>query len=147
MLAAVLAPGDLVLFEGPLGAGKTFLVRSIARGLNVPGSVPVTSPTFELVHEFQGRIPILHVDLYRLDPGTSLRELGLSDRVGRDALALVEWGERFAAQLGPAALTVRLGWDGHGVRRCTLEAAGERGDRVVALLAARAAHATGAHSG
>lgn len=144
VLARVLSAGDLVILEGDLGAGKTFLVRSIARALGVPASVPVTSPTFELVHEFEGRVPILHVDLYRLQPGASIRELGLSDRTGRDALVLVEWGERFAADLGLATLFVRLALDGADGRRCTLESRGPRGDRVIAAVRAELAGAQGA---
>src|SRR5690242_4468615 len=103
-LAACLRAGDLLLLEGELGAGKTFLTRAIARGLGVPAEVPVTSPTFELVHELPGRLPLVHVDLYRLDAPEALRELGLLDRIGADAVVIVEWGARFADALGPDGL-------------------------------------------
>lgn len=135
-LGAALRVGDLVILEGELGAGKTFLARAVVRALGVPACVPVTSPTFELVHEFEGRVPILHVDLYRLEAGVSIRELGLSDRVGHDAVALVEWGERFARDLGPGALLVRLALDATVGRRCTLESRGARGDRIIAAVRA-----------
>ena len=101
-LAAALRAGDLLVLEGSLGAGKTFLVQAIARALGVPASQPVTSPTFEIVHEFSGRVPVVHADLYRLEPSQPIDELGLLARIGNDAVVLVEWGERFAAQL-PAA--------------------------------------------
>src|SRR5687767_12206225 len=79
LLASAARPGDLLVLEGDLGAGKTFLVRSIARALGVPSRKPVTSPTFTLVHEHAARIPIVHADLYRLADGDELVELGLSE--------------------------------------------------------------------
>jgi tRNA threonylcarbamoyladenosine biosynthesis protein TsaE len=129
-LAAALTPGDLVLLEGDLGAGKTFLVRAIARGLGVPSSVRITSPTFTLVHEHPGRVPIVHADLYRLGDPDELVELGLIERVGGDAVALIEWGERFAEALGGAGLQVHLSLSAQG-RSARLAA---RGARAEALL-------------
>src|SRR5262245_39896798 len=93
-LAAQLRAGDLILLEGELGAGKTFFARAIARGLGVPPEVRVTSPTFDLVHELPARIALVHVDLYRLEAEGQLRDLGLTDRIGRDAVVVVEWGAR-----------------------------------------------------
>ncbi len=107
-IAAELRPGDLVLVSGPLGAGKTFLVRAIARGLGVPESVAVTSPTFTLVQEYSTpRGLLLHADLYRLlEPGTDLRRevqrLGLRERRAEGATVIVEWGDDAAVWLGPA---------------------------------------------
>ena len=76
-LAAGLRPGDLILLEGSLGAGKTTLVRFMCRSLGVPEAIPITSPTFSLLHELSGRVPIVHADLYRLsDPG-ELVHLGI----------------------------------------------------------------------
>jgi tRNA threonylcarbamoyladenosine biosynthesis protein TsaE len=106
--ARALEPGDLVVLEGELGAGKTCLVRSIVRALGVPASQPVTSPTFEIMHEFAGRVPIIHADLYRLGAGEALDELGLVSHIGSAALVLVEWGERFADQLGPSGVRVTM---------------------------------------
>ncbi|HEX2679234.1 MAG TPA: tRNA (adenosine(37)-N6)-threonylcarbamoyltransferase complex ATPase subunit type 1 TsaE, partial [Polyangiales bacterium] len=112
LLAAALTPGDLVVLEGDLGAGKTFLVQALARQLGVPADVPVTSPTFELVHELPGRIPIVHADLYRLPTGASIDELGITPRIGNDAVVLVEWGDRFASDLGRDGLWVFLALTG-----------------------------------
>jgi tRNA threonylcarbamoyladenosine biosynthesis protein TsaE len=139
-LAQVLTPGELLLLEGSLGAGKTCLVRFIVRALGVPADQPVTSPTFEILHEFRGRSPIVHADLYRLDPREPLEELGLLERIGGDAVVLVEWGERFAAQLGDAGLRVTLELGAGPERRCELCARGARGqkviDRLIPLLSA-----------
>jgi tRNA threonylcarbamoyladenosine biosynthesis protein TsaE len=129
-LAAALEPGDLLLLEGDLGAGKTFLVRAIARGLGVPSSVRITSPTFTLVHEHAGRLPIVHADLYRLGDPDELVELGLVERIGGAAVVLIEWGERFAAALGGAGLRLSLSLCEPG-RSARLEA---RGARAEALL-------------
>jgi tRNA threonylcarbamoyladenosine biosynthesis protein TsaE len=122
------------VLEGDLGAGKTTLVRALARGLGVPEDVPVTSPTFTLVHELPGRIPLIHADLYRLgDPG-ELVELGLEEWMGGEAIVCIEWGERFVEDLGHPDLVVRLDL-GEGSRRTVhLEPQGERGRALVAGL-------------
>ena len=134
-LAALLRPGDVVLLEGDLGAGKTFLVRAVARGLGVPEDVPVTSPTFALVHELPARFPVLHADLYRLSNPDELIELGLLDRAAEEALLLVEWGERFERDLGEVAIVLRLDITGPGAREATLSARSRRGLEVVEALA------------
>jgi tRNA threonylcarbamoyladenosine biosynthesis protein TsaE len=133
-LASALQPGDLIVLEGSLGAGKTFLVQAIVHGLGVPASQPVTSPTFELVHEFQGRVPIVHADLYRLAPDEPLDELGLLEGIGAGAVTLVEWGERFAAQLGEHGLWVWLELLSGSERACALQARGEQGRALLARL-------------
>lgn len=126
-LAALLVPGDVVFLEGPLGAGKTFLTRAIARGLGVPSDVPVQSPTFALVHELDGRVPIVHADLYRLGDVRELTELGLEETM-RDAITLVEWGARFANDIAPAHLEIALARPIDAPRTATLRA---RGDRMI----------------
>jgi len=101
-VARVLDGGDLVVLSGDLGAGKTFLVRAIARALGVTGHV--TSPTFALVHEYETtRAPLVHADLYRLRGGDLTAEvarLGLRERRREGAILLVEWGEDAIAALG-----------------------------------------------
>ncbi|MEM1415446.1 MAG: tRNA (adenosine(37)-N6)-threonylcarbamoyltransferase complex ATPase subunit type 1 TsaE [Myxococcota bacterium] len=115
-LAALLAPGDLVVLSGSLGAGKTAFVRHLARALGVPADVPVTSPTFALVQEYPEATPLLvHADLYRLlpdDPAAPV-DLGALDELGlrelrREAVLAVEWGDRFAEALGGATLRLEL---------------------------------------
>ena len=132
-LADCLAPGDLLVLEGDLGAGKTFLVRAIGRGLGVSTDIRITSPTFDLVHEMPGRIPLVHADLYRLDDPSTLVELGLSEHIGRESVVVIEWGERFRQELGPDGVTIRLDLDADG-RRCRLEAEGPAGQALLGRL-------------
>lgn len=134
-VARVLEPGDLVVLTGDLGAGKTTLVRSIARGLGVPPTVPVTSPTFELVHELSGRMPVVHADLYRLASGDDLVELGLLPRIGTDAVVLVEWGDKFPQELGTDALWIEIDL-GDNERTCVLRGRGRRGQALIRNLSA-----------
>jgi tRNA threonylcarbamoyladenosine biosynthesis protein TsaE len=103
-----LAPGDLVVFSGPLGAGKTFIVRAICRELGLDPKVRVTSPTFTLVHEYATTPPIVHADLYRLKLQEEVDSLGLLEQRDDGKILLVEWGEAFIDQLGGDALVVEL---------------------------------------
>jgi len=130
ILGALLGAGDLVVLEGDLGAGKTFLVRGILRTLGVPSRVPVTSPTFTLLNEHTARLPIVHADLYRLGSSDEIVELGLIDRIGRDALVLVEWGDRFRDALGSTGLWIWLSLAAEG-RSARLEAHGSRGQELL----------------
>jgi len=134
-LAAQLTPGDLVVLEGDLGAGKTFLVRGIARALGVPAETAVTSPTFTLVQEYAASVPLVHADLYRLGDPDELIELGLLDRIGRDAVVIVEWGDRFADALGQEGLWIWLSYAEPG-RHARLEARGARGHALLARMVA-----------
>lgn len=92
-LAADLEPGDVVLLIGDLGLGKTVLARGIAAGLGVDPA-EVHSPTYTLVNQYRGRVPVYHVDLYRIDRESELDELGLEEILGGEGVTIVEWGER-----------------------------------------------------
>lgn len=130
-LGQALEPGDLLVLEGDLGAGKTFLTRALARALGVPGAVAVTSPTFTLVNEYAARVPLVHADLYRLGDADELVELGLLDRIGRDAAVVVEWGDRFAEALGGEGLWITLAYREVG-RVARIEPRGARGATLLA---------------
>jgi tRNA threonylcarbamoyladenosine biosynthesis protein TsaE len=133
LLASLLQPGDLLVLEGDLGAGKTFLVRALARGLGVPESTPITSPTFALVHEHQARVPLVHADLYRLGDPDELIELGLCERIGADAIVVIEWGDRFSDALGGQGLWCFLSLGPSG-RVARFEGRGPRGEALVVAL-------------
>ncbi len=94
-LAPRLRPGDLLLLEGPLGAGKTTFVRGLARGLG--SQADVMSPTFQLVRQYTGPLPLAHADLYRLEKATELAELGLDELLDEGVL-VVEWGDRLTGE-------------------------------------------------
>lgn len=93
-LAPSLAPGDVVSLSGDLGAGKTVFVQGVARSLGVEQRV--TSPSFTLVHQYAGRYPILHIDVYRLDSFQEVLDLGFDELLSGGSIVLVEWGEAIA---------------------------------------------------
>ncbi len=130
-LAPLLRGGDLVVFSGELGAGKTFLIRAMCRRLGLPARVRVTSPTFSLVHELATDPPVAHADLYRIESATQARELGLDAQRDDGRLLLVEWGEPFVEFLGGDALLVRLTTAPRGAR---IEASGPRGHEILRAL-------------
>ncbi len=117
-LAADLAPGDLLLLAGPLGAGKTAFVRGLARGLGSQDDV--MSPTFQLVRIYSGRVQLAHADLYRLERAPELAELGFDDLLDEGVLA-VEWGDRLPEAGGATVLFEVLG---ENERRLRLEGGG-----------------------
>ena len=96
-LASFLTPPKVVVLRGDLGAGKTTLVKGIARGFQAAREEDVTSPTFTLVHEYRGPAATLyHIDLYRVDTPRALETLGLEDLMTDDSVLLIEWGEKFS---------------------------------------------------
>jgi tRNA threonylcarbamoyl adenosine modification protein YjeE len=115
-LAGVLQGGDVIALEGDLGTGKTELVKGIAEGLEVMGSVH--SPTFVLHHRYSARIPIEHYDLYRLE-GMAWIDTGL-DEPAPDAVTLIEWPERAAVLESWAGTVIRLKLLGESDRELTL---------------------------
>ena len=100
-----LRPGDLVLLRGELGAGKTTFVRGIARGIG--SAALVASPTFQLVRIYPGRVQLAHVDLYRLEQGDDLRDLGLDELLDAGAV-VVEWGDRINKTVGADAAMISI---------------------------------------
>lgn len=135
-LALALKPGDLVRLEGDLGAGKTTLARALLRAMAGDPELEVPSPTFTLVQSYELRVPVHHLDLYRLGSADEIEELGVED-MAASGIVLVEWPERAADRLQPAALTIRLEHEGDG-RRAHVSGAAHALARLDRSLAIRA---------
>jgi tRNA threonylcarbamoyladenosine biosynthesis protein TsaE len=105
-LAPTLLPGDVVSLSGDLGAGKTALVQGLAAALGV--ITPVTSPTFTIVHEYDGRFPVIHLDVYRLNSFQEVLDLGFEEYMDGGAVVLIEWGEAIAPLLPRRHLEVMI---------------------------------------
>jgi tRNA threonylcarbamoyladenosine biosynthesis protein TsaE len=129
-LGRALKGGELLLLEGDLGYGKTVLARGVAAALGIPPE-EVSSPSFTLIHEYKGgRIPMFHLDLYRLDaPEEEVGALGLEDIRSAGGVVLVEWGERLPPFLRRGATTIRFHDVGEGSRRIEILAEGTPGQR------------------
>jgi len=118
-LAGSLREGDVVTLSGPLGAGKTSIARGVLSALGLAGEAP--SPSFAIVQPYavpEVRLPVLHVDLYRLDDPSELEELGLDD-ARHDHALLIEWPEHAGAGAWPDALALTISIEPDGARRLT----------------------------
>jgi tRNA threonylcarbamoyladenosine biosynthesis protein TsaE len=132
-IGRLLRGGEVLALIGELGVGKTALVRGIVGGLGVPAT-SVTSPTFMIVHEYQGRLPVIHIDLYRLQRLEETESIGLSDYFTDDVAVAIEWADRFPQLLPEDRLEVRLVHRTRTTRRARLEARGSRSRSLLAQL-------------
>lgn len=105
-LGATLRPGAVIACVGELGAGKTCFVQGLARGLGVTGDA--TSPTFVLVNQYRGRLPVYHLDAYRTESLTELLDLGIEEMLHGDGVTLVEWADRLRPLLPARTVTVTI---------------------------------------
>ncbi|MGC9222314.1 MAG: tRNA (adenosine(37)-N6)-threonylcarbamoyltransferase complex ATPase subunit type 1 TsaE [Terracidiphilus sp.] len=124
-LAELLAPPHLLLLRGDLGAGKTTLVKGIAQALDAAEPDEVTSPTFTLIHEYDGSrqgkpVKLYHLDVYRLESERQLETLGLDDLFSDNALILVEWGEKFKSIRKRATGEIAITSEGGDTRKITV---------------------------
>jgi len=124
-LAKLLMPPTVLILRGDLGAGKTTLVKGIAEALDAADADEVTSPTFTLIHEYEGvwdgrPVSLYHLDLYRIENERELAALGLEDIAAADSLVLVEWGEKFASLVGRSDGEIVLESEGEDSRKITL---------------------------
>jgi tRNA threonylcarbamoyladenosine biosynthesis protein TsaE len=128
-------PGDVLLLSGDLGAGKTQLVKGIARGLGV--AEPVTSPTFNILLVHEGRLVLYHVDLYRLERATQLEDIDYFGTLEAGGVTAVEWGDRFPEAAPDECLSLTLHTISDDERRIELSPKGARAESLAdALLAA-----------
>lgn len=153
-LGQVLEPGDLLALVGGLGAGKTCLSQGILAGIGVKG--PVSSPTFTIVNEYQGRLPVYHLDVYRLEDPTELEDLGYEELFYGDGVTVIEWADKVEELLPREHLRIELvapgresptcGPEEENTRRITLLPRGERGHRILRALAEYPAGISVCHS-
>ena len=124
-LASLLKPPQLLILRGDLGTGKTTLVKGIAQALDAAEPDEVTSPTFTLIHEFDGSregkpVKLYHLDVYRLESERQLETLGLDDLLTPDALVVVEWGEKFKSIRKRATGEIVIAPEGGDARKITV---------------------------
>jgi tRNA threonylcarbamoyladenosine biosynthesis protein TsaE len=131
-IARICEPGDIILLQGTLGAGKTCLVQGMAEGLGIDG--PVRSPTFILVNEHYGRHTLYHIDLYRLSSDVEIEALGLDEYFQGDGITVVEWAERAPFLFSFNHLSIMLEDCGESKRRIVLEGIGDRYKNLVHLV-------------
>ncbi|ABO51392.1 protein of unknown function UPF0079 [Desulforamulus reducens MI-1] len=133
-LATLLKPGDVICLNGDLGAGKTAFSQGVARGLGVTGAV--TSPTFTLINEYEGRLPLYHFDVYRLDGPEDMEDLGYEEYFYGHGVCLIEWAQRVRDVLPQERLDINLIREANAesVRIVYFEPAGNRYQQLVEEL-------------
>ena len=117
--------GDVIALTGALGAGKTRLVQGLAQGLEVSDSY-ISSPTFILVHVHEGRLPLYHIDLYRLENGAEIDSIGLDEYLEGEGVAAVEWADKGRALFPPDRLTIEIRYIQESEREIILAGEGPR---------------------
>ena len=134
-LGTLLQGGEVIALFGELGTGKTALVRGIADGL-LADATAVSSPTFTLIHEYRGRLPLIHTDLYRLT-AAQLEDTGLGDYLDGHTVTAIEWADRWGEELPPDRLEVHLTHCSSAARRAILTARGPSASRLLVELRSR----------
>jgi tRNA threonylcarbamoyladenosine biosynthesis protein TsaE len=125
-LAGLLMAGDVIALEGDLGAGKTIFTKGLAQGLGIKRTV--NSPTFTIIKEYRGRMPLYHMDVYRVED--SFEDLGFEEYFEGDGVTVVEWAHLIDAQLPEQLLTLHLYHGEEGTRKITAEPKGQRYEQL-----------------
>lgn len=133
-LGTVLQAGDVVALVGALGAGKTTLVKGIAKGMGISQEYSVTSPTFVFAHIYHGKLPLYHLDLYRVEHKNELPSIGIEDMLGGPGVAVVEWFDRFPQIWPEDHLRVEMKLKDENSREVFLSHAGSRSKQVILEL-------------
>ena len=138
-LGQTAGPGETICLDGDLGAGKTALSQAIARGLDVPENCYVTSPSFAILHEYTGRLPMYHMDFYRLQDVGEVLDLGFEEYFYLSGLTVIEWSKRALEILPEERLSLELMLEDNETRTVTI--------RGTELFSRRVAHILGEFSG
>jgi tRNA threonylcarbamoyladenosine biosynthesis protein TsaE len=147
VLGTLLGRGDVVALVGELGAGKTTLTQGIVRGLGVAEDYYIGSPTFTLINEYEGRVPVYHLDFYRIDCPSEAVHLGLEEYLDGDGVAIIEWADRIEALLPEEHMMVQLAYVDYRVRTLDIMSTGAHYDALVAELARKVSAVTGPVTG
>ena len=121
LLARLAIPGDLICLSGDLGAGKTALTQQIAKGLEVPDNCYVTSPTFSILQEYPGRMPLYHFDFYRLFDETEVEDLGFEEFFYLSGLSVIEWSERAGSLIPDSRLLLKMTIENENARKVDID--------------------------
>ncbi|MBI5876237.1 MAG: tRNA (adenosine(37)-N6)-threonylcarbamoyltransferase complex ATPase subunit type 1 TsaE [Chloroflexi bacterium] len=133
-IAPLLQAGDVLWLSGDLGSGKTTFTQGLGRALGI--TQPIVSPTFVLIREYAGRLPLYHIDLYRLDNPREALNLGLRDYLDGEGVCVIEWAERFDARGDLPGLHIRIEPDAGSGRAFDFAASGPRAAQLLAQIAA-----------
>lgn len=120
-LGKKLKPGHVIALIGDLGTGKTCLTQGIARGVGLAQNEVVNSPSYILINEYNGNIPIYHIDLYRIESSEEIAELGLGEYVNGDGICIIEWADRMENTLPDTCIKVHISWEDENSRSIIIE--------------------------
>ena len=134
-IGKILRSGDVVALVGELGAGKTHLIKGLAAGIGVARAGHIASPSFTLIHEYQGRIPFYHVDLYRLGTEEETEDLGIEEYLAKDGVTAIEWADKIPSLLPKESLWIALRYLDSRTRSIHLLAKGTRYHELLRELA------------
>ncbi len=137
LLGRLLTPGCVICLTGELGAGKTCFIKGIAEGLNGTPADEVTSPTFTILQEYPGPVPLYHFDAYRLSGPEDLEAIGFEEYIGGAGVAVIEWADRIEAALPPERIAIHITWVSENERSFTCTARGRRSRDVLSSFSGR----------
>ncbi len=120
-LGKTLKPGDVIALTGDLGTGKTCLTQGIACGVGIAPDEIVCSPSYILINEYNGTVPIYHIDLYRLENHMEIADLGLIEYVESDGICIIEWAERMENALPKDCVKINITWEDENIRQITIQ--------------------------
>jgi tRNA threonylcarbamoyladenosine biosynthesis protein TsaE len=133
LLGTLLIPGDVIALAGELGSGKTTLVRGLAQGMGFSPE-EVASPSFTLINEYEGPLPLFHIDLYRLRDEHELREIGYEEYLDKAGVAVIEWADRIPDAIPQASLWITLRYQIEDHREIVLKPHGDRYEKMIEEL-------------
>ena len=129
----MLTPGDVIALAGELGSGKTTLVRGLAKGMGFPPE-EVASPSFTLVNEYEGPLPLFHIDLYRIEDAKELLEIGYEEYINETGVAVIEWADRIPHAVPDESLWITLRYQSEERREIVMQPQGDRYEKMIEEL-------------